>query len=72
MTIIPLCPVMSGIPQMHTFSQTTLTINFSIGGLQQMDRLTDGQKSPNDSSNPSAYALWRGLKGPTIISVCIK
>ena len=30
---------------------------FSIGGLRRMD----GQKSPNDCSNSSAYALRRGL-----------
>ena len=45
------------IPRMRTFSQMALTIIISIGGL----RRTDGQKSPNDCSNPSTYALRRGL-----------
>ena len=39
-------------PQMSTFSQTTLTI--------RMDRRTDGQKSPNDCSNPPPTLCGEG------------
>ena len=36
-------------------------IPFTIGGLRWTDRWTDGQKLPNNCSNPSAYDLRRGL-----------
>ena len=34
-----------------------------------MDRRTDGQKSPNDCSIPSAYALQRGLITLTLLCI---
>ena len=55
-TIIPLerdhSSLMPGNPQMRTFSKTTLTI--------RTDGQTDGQKSPNDCSNPPPTLCGEG------------
>ena len=59
MTTIPLCPVyLEGVLSLRR------PLPFCIGGCDQgvaTDGRTDTQKLQNDCSNPSAYALRRGL-----------
>ena len=63
MTTIPLCPV---------YLECVLSIRRPlIGGLRRTDRRTDGQKSPNNCSNPSIRLCFAPRVNKTSYMSCL-